>query len=192
MTVPHAKELKALARAEALMERRAAHAALDAGGLKDATRHLLSALANWRGRVIAGYLPIKTEIDPRDAMARLAADSPLVVPMMPGPGQPLSFRRWTPGCALVDGGHGTLIPAAGETLVPDALIVPLLAFDLLGHRLGYGGGFYDRTLTDLRARQAVFAVGFAYAAQEMAALPVEATDARLDAVVTEKGLAVGG
>jgi len=66
--------------------------------------------------------------------------------------------------------------------------VPLLAFDRAGYRLGYGGGFYDRTLAGLRAAGPVVAVGFAYAAQEVAAVPREATDARLDAVVTERGV----
>ncbi|MCR8726752.1 5-formyltetrahydrofolate cyclo-ligase [Frigidibacter sp. ROC022] len=192
MTVPHAKELKAAARIEALMQRDAAHRSLDADDRSMATRHLLSSLARWHGRVVAGYLPIRTEIDPLPAMTQLAAEGDVAVPVMTGAGRPLEFRRWTPGCALVDGGMGTLIPESGETLVPDALIVPVVAFDALGHRLGYGGGFYDRTLTELRARQSVFAVGFAYAAQEMAALPVETTDARLDAVVTEEGFAVGG
>ncbi len=177
---------KAAARAEALGLRRAAHEA--AGGPGVATRHLLSALTHHHGRVIAGYLPIRTEIDPVPAMTALAEAGPVVVPEVQGPGQPLRFRRWTPGCALVAGRFGALVPADGEILRPDALIVPLVAFDGLFHRLGYGGGFYDRTLAELRAGQSCFALGFAYAGQEAAALPVEPSDARLDGIVTEKGV----
>lgn len=194
MTVPGARALKAIARAEALAQRREAH--LAAAGPEspvpgDATRHLLSALASHHGRVIAGYLPMRTEIDPLPAMAHLAAAGPVVVPVVRGAGLPLAFRRWTPGCRLVAGAFGAMVPETGETLEPDALIVPMVAFDGFGHRLGYGGGFYDRTLAALRERRAVLAVGFAYSQQAMAALPVEATDARLDMVVTERGLAVG-
>ncbi len=101
---------------------------------------------------------------------------------------PLKFREWTPGCALVEGEFGALIPAEGAWLDPVVLIVPLLAFDARGYRLGYGGGFYDRTLEALRARRPTLAVGFAFAAQEVAEVPIDATDQRLDAVVTETGL----
>lgn len=191
MTIAGAKRLKATARKEALGQRRDAWVA--AGGKPgEATRHLLSALAQHHGRVIAGYLPMRDEIDPLPAMELLAADGPVVVPVVQGEGQPLVFRRWTPGCALVKGPHGAMVPKTGEELEPEALIIPLVAFDALGHRLGYGGGYYDRTLFALRARRVVLAVGFAYAGQAMAALPVEATDAKLDLVVTERGLAVGG
>jgi 5-formyltetrahydrofolate cyclo-ligase len=191
MTVPGAKAMKAVARAEALVQRKDAHRAA-AALVDDANRHLLSALARHHGRVIAGYLPMRTEIDPLPAMAHLAEEGPVVVPVVRGAGQPLAFRRWTPGCALIRGAFGAMIPETGEELDPDALIVPVVAFDGLGHRLGYGGGFYDRTLTALRARHPVLAVGFAYSGQAMAALPVEATDAKLDMVVTERGVAVGG
>ena len=87
---------------------------------------------------------------------------------------------------MVPGAFGARVPKASEPVVPDVVIVPMLAFDRNGHRLGYGGGFYDRTLAALRAQQDVFAVGLAYAAQELKGLPFEATDAPLDAIVTER------
>ena len=125
-------------------------------------------------------------------MTVLAGIGPVAVPEIVGPGRPLLFRRWTPGCALTVGPYGAMVPATGAVVEPEAVIVPLVAFDGLFHRIGYGGGFYDRTLAALRLRRPVFAVGFAYAGQEAAALPVEPTDARLDAIVTEAGLRLHG
>ena len=177
---------KAEARIEAISRRRAAHAS--AAGPGEATRYLLDVLEPYRGQVISGYLPIRSEIDPLPAMSRLATDGPVVVPVIPGPEVSLLFRRWIPGGALIEGPFGALIPETGEDLEPVALIVPLLAFDLAGNRLGYGGGFYDRTLARLRGLGPVFAVGFAYAGQEMNPLPIEPTDAPLDAIVTEAGV----
>jgi 5-formyltetrahydrofolate cyclo-ligase len=110
------------------------------------------------------------------------------VPVIMGKGLPLRFREWAPGCAMVAGEFGAEIPAEGAWLEPEVLIVPLLAFDARGFRLGYGGGFYDRTLAGLRDRHKVLAVGFAFAAQEVAHVPVDGFDQRLDLVVTEKGV----
>ena len=89
---------------------------------------------------------------------------------------------------MMPGEFGAAIPAEGAWIEPEVLIVPLLAFDARGYRLGYGGGFYDRTLEGLRARGPVLAVGFAFDAQEVAEVPTEPTDQRLDAVVTESGV----
>jgi 5-formyltetrahydrofolate cyclo-ligase len=89
---------------------------------------------------------------------------------------------------MMEGPFGILVPENGEEIVPDVLIVPLAAFDDRGVRLGYGGGFYDRTLAELKARAEVHAVGFAYSAQHEVSLPYEATDVPLDAVVTEHGV----
>jgi 5-formyltetrahydrofolate cyclo-ligase len=113
---------------------------------------------------------------------------PVGVPVVEAPGRPLRFRVWRPGCALTTGPFGVLVPAEGEEIVPEVLIVPLAAFDRRGFRLGYGGGFYDRTLARLKTRATVHAAGFAYAAQEEPSLPNEATDVPLDAVVTERGV----
>lgn len=190
MTIADVVRLKAAAREEAGRLRLRAQDELGPAP-ETATRHLLSALTRFKGRVIAGYLPIGTEIDPRPAMESLSEVAEICLPVVTTKGTPLSFRRWTPGSALIEHKFGTMIPAEDVPMTPEALIVPLLAFDRLGHRLGYGGGYYDRTISDLRARGArIRAFGFAYGLQEMAALPVEPFDARLDAVITEGGIAL--
>jgi 5-formyltetrahydrofolate cyclo-ligase len=174
---------KSVARKAAFARRKAAHA--DAASLTPpATARMIAALAG--ARIVAGYMPIRTEIDPRAAMAALhAAGARICVPVIEGEARPLSFREWTPDCALIDGPFGALIPLSGAPLIPDALIVPLLAFDRAGGRLGYGGGYYDRSLAQLRAANRVAAIGFAYGAQQAPPLPQEATDQPLTAIVTE-------
>ncbi|TNC73051.1 5-formyltetrahydrofolate cyclo-ligase [Rubellimicrobium roseum] len=146
---------------------------------------LMQVLEAHRGRPLAGYLPMRTEIDPLPAMVEAVRHGPVGVPVTPRIGLPLTFRRWTPGCEMLDGGFGTQIPASGEEVAPEVLIVPLVAFDRQGGRLGYGGGFYDRTLAALRAQGPMTAIGFAWAAQEDEGLPLEETDAPLDVIVTE-------
>ena len=174
--------VKASARTAAFAARRAAFAA----GQGQAAELLADVLAAYRGAVLSGYMPMRTEIDPLPAMA--AHQGPVGVPVIVGPAQPLRFREWSPGCTMVPGEFGALIPAEGGWLEPAVLIVPLLAFDARGYRLGYGGGFYDRTLEGLRGRGPVLAVGFAFAAQEVEAVPIDATDQRLDMIVTEQGV----
>ncbi|VDC29176.1 5-formyltetrahydrofolate cyclo-ligase [Pseudogemmobacter humi] len=176
------KDVKSAARAAAFAAREAAHAK----GQGQAAELLADFLAPHRGKVLSGYMPMRSEIDPLPAMA--AHQGPVGVPVIPGRDQPLRFREWSPGCALVEGTFKALVPAEGAWLEPEVVIVPLLAFDGRGYRLGYGGGFYDRTLELLRARRPTLAVGFAFAAQEMAGVPIEPTDQRLDAVVTEQGV----
>jgi 5-formyltetrahydrofolate cyclo-ligase len=177
---------KPAARAAARAVRAAAHAAAGAGAQAAATARLARALAPHAGKVLAGYMPMRTEIDPLPAMA--GHRGPVCVPVIDVAGLPLRFRAWSPGAPLVAGAFGALVPEEGDWLVPAVLIVPLLAFDARGFRLGYGGGFYDRTLAGLRAAGAATAIGFAYAAQQVPAVPVEPTDARLDLVVTEAGV----
>jgi 5-formyltetrahydrofolate cyclo-ligase len=173
---------KAEARAEAFARRAVAFAK----GQGQAAEILGDYLAGQGGKVLSGYMPMRTEIDPLPAMA--AHRGPVGVPVIQGKGLPLRFREWTPGCRMVEGTFKALVPEEGAWVEPEVLIVPLLAFDARGYRLGYGGGFYDRTLEGLRAKGPVLAVGFAFAAQEVAELPVEPTDQRLDAVVTERGV----
>ncbi|MDP2081664.1 MAG: 5-formyltetrahydrofolate cyclo-ligase [Pseudotabrizicola sp.] len=173
---------KAAARKTAFAVRKAAFAA----GQGQAAELLADVLAGNRGAVLSGYMPMRTEIDPLPAMA--AHQGAVGVPVIMGPAQALRFREWSPGCAMVAGAFGALIPADGAWLEPEVLIVPLLAFDARGYRLGYGGGFYDRTLEGLRARGPVLAIGFAFAAQEVAEVPIDATDQRLDMIVTEQGV----
>lgn len=175
-------EIKQVARRAAFERRAAAHRACPPG----AAAHLSGVLAGYRGVALAGYLPIRTEIDPRPAMAEAAAHGPVGVPVILAAGQPLRFSRWTPGCVLRAGPFGAMVPERDDWLEPEIVIVPLVAFDRTGGRLGYGGGFYDRTLEQLRRRRPVLAIGFAYAAQEARDLPLEPTDQPLDMVVTEE------
>ncbi len=174
-------EIKAQARRDAFAARKVAFAA----GQGRAAELLADFLAPHRGKALSSYMPMRTEIDPLAAMA--AHEGPVGVPVILGKGQPLRFREWSPGCVMVPGEFGALIPADGAWIDPDVLIVPLLSFDRRGYRLGYGGGFYDRTLEGLRARRPRLAVGFAFAAQEVAEVPTEPTDQRLDAILTEAG-----
>ncbi|RBI83879.1 5-formyltetrahydrofolate cyclo-ligase [Rhodosalinus halophilus] len=178
------QEAKRAAREAAFARRRAAHAARPA----EPARHLIRVLGEHRGRPLAGYLPIRTEIDPRPAMTEAARHGPVGVPVIRGKGLPLVFSRWAPDCRLVPGPFGAAIPETEALIVPEVLIVPLVAFDRYGGRLGYGGGFYDRTLAGLRAEGPVLAIGFAYAAQEAEDLPRDATDEPLDMIVTEEGV----
>ena len=178
--------MSAEAKAELRRAAGAARRTAQAAGQGDACGRLLEALAPHRGRPVSGYWPLGSEIDPRPALAALTEHGPVGLPVVEGPARPLVFRRWRPGDPLVPGGFGTSVPAAGEPMVPEVLIVPLLAFDGRGHRLGYGGGFYDRTLAALRGRGPVLAVGFAFGAQRVDALPTEPTDEPLDLVVTQE------
>lgn len=142
-------------------------------------------LAGYRGVPLAGYMPIRTEISPLNAMSEAAAYGPVGVPVIRAAGEPLWFSKWEPECDMVEGPFGASVPALGEVMIPEILIVPLVSFDRNGGRLGYGGGFYDRTLEGLRARGAVLAIGFAFGAQEASDLPLELTDQPLDMIVTE-------
>jgi len=175
---------KTLAREAAFAARKTAFAA----GQGQAAEILADYLVGQAGRVLAGYMPMRTEIDPLPAMA--AHQGPVGVPVIMAKAMPLRFREWSPGARMVEGAFKALIPEDGAWVEPQVLIVPLLAWDARGYRLGYGGGFYDRTLEGLRARVPVLAVGFAFAAQEVAEVPIDATDQRLDAMVTEKGVTV--
>lgn len=150
-----------------------------------ANARLLAWLGEGSGGVIAGYMPIRTELSPLAAMTALAAHNTLCVPVVRGAGQPLAFHVWTPGAAMVAGAFGAQVPADVIPAIPDTVIVPMVAFDARCARLGYGGGFYDRTLQGLRARApALRVVGFAHDAQEVAEVPLEPTDQPLDAVIT--------
>ena len=138
------------------------------------------------GAIVAGYFPFRDEADPRALMAALSAKGhPLALPSVE-PDRPLTFRAWAIGDAMHLSAYGIPEPlASAPEAVPNLVLVPLLAFDAAGHRLGYGGGFYDRTLQALKG---VVAIGVAYAGQEVPALPREAHDHPLHAVITENGL----
>lgn len=178
-------DIKTAARAEAFARRKAAFAARGPG---DAAL-LTDVLTAHAGAILAGYMPMRTEVDCLPAMAAHLAVGQggcVCVPVIPGPAQPLQFHDWHPGAVMVAGAFGALIPEGAVERVPSVLIVPLLAFDRQGFRLGYGGGFYDRTLEGLRAHGPVTAIGFAFAAQEVPEVPTEPTDQRLDMIVTER------
>ncbi len=176
------QELKKKVRKEAFINRQKAFAA-DIG---NSASLLSSVLAGYRGVPIAGYLPIKTEIDPLSAMEEASAHSLVGVPVIQGNSKPLKFSRWEPGCNLKKGPFDVQIPVNSYYFVPEVLIIPMVGFDRNGGRLGYGGGFYDRTLEYLRSRQATLAIGFAYSEQEFENLPLEPTDQKLDIIITER------
>jgi len=182
------RELRRLA----FERRRPAHSSDRAGGgaMSLAARdHFLAARLHVGAAVVSGFMPIRTEIDALPLMTALvAAGHRLCVPVIQGKGMALRFREWLPDAAMTEGAFGAMVPAAGEWLEPELLIAPLLAFDRRGWRLGYGGGFYDRTLLALRAKRRTLAVGLAYSAQEVDAVPCDRSDQPLDAIVTELGL----
>lgn len=176
--------IKAAARKAAFIRRKAAFDGVGPGR----AAFLSEFLAGYRGVALAGYMPIRTEISPIAAMEEAAAHGPVGVPVIQDAGQALRFSRWEPECDMVDGPFGARVPMVEAYFEPEILIVPLVAFDANGGRLGYGGGFYDRTLEGLRAKRATLAVGFAFAAQEADDLPQEPTDQPLDLIITETGI----
>ncbi len=183
----HISEQKTDARKLAFAARKIAHAqGLD----QDANNWLLGYIAmHPQADVIAAYMPIRTEISPLAAMTVMHGQGKRIcMPVILGPAQPLVFREWTPMCAMQEGAFGAAVPVAGDDLEPDLVITPLLAWDNTGYRLGYGGGFYDRSFEQMRRRRPTLGVGFAYAAQQVAKVPCDATDQPLDALVTETNI----
>ncbi|MDE0590215.1 5-formyltetrahydrofolate cyclo-ligase [Halocynthiibacter sp. C4] len=145
---------------------------------------LAEVLAPHAGKVLAGYMPIRTEINPLPEMR--AHDGPVAVPVIQAKGAPLKFALWSENTEMTRGEFGAMIPARPEYVTPEVLIVPLVAFDAAGNRLGYGGGFYDRTLEELRAAGNAIAIGFAFETQYFEQIPCEPTDQRLDVMVTDE------
>ena len=140
------------------------------------------------GAILSAYWPMGDELDPRPLIHRAqAAGHAVGLPVVVAKAQPLVFRDWTPQTRFVPGGFKTAVPEpSAPEVVPSVLLVPLLAFDLAGYRLGYGGGFYDRTLTRLRAAGRITAIGFAYEGQLVDAVPRAEYDQPLDAILTER------
>ena len=140
------------------------------------------------GTIVSGFMPMKSEISPLPLLrALVGAGARLALPVVAGQGKPLVMRAWAFGAPLIAGVWGIREPEpAAPAVAPDILIVPLLAFDRAGQRVGYGAGYYDRTIAALRAEQPVLAIGLAFAAQEIAVVPATPHDAPLDLVLTER------
>lgn len=141
-------------------------------------------------KVVSGYLPIRDELDPRPLMAAFAAcDTHLCLPVIQGRTKPLSFRAWSPGDAMDTAEWGIQEPKADQpTLIPDLMLVPLLAIDHAGNRLGYGAGHYDRTIAAIRLSKPVITIGLAFAPQIIDAVPHMPYDVSLDWILTPSGL----
>ena len=142
------------------------------------------------GRVVSGFLPIRSEVDLRPLMAGLRSrGARICVPVILDK-ERIVFRELVPGAVLIDCGFGTSAPGPeAQVLDPDLMLVPIAAFDAAGHRIGYGGGYYDRAIAGLREKgQDPRLIGIAFDCQEVASVPAEPHDIRLPAVLTESGL----
>ena len=140
--------------------------------------------------IIAFYFPIKTEVDPFPLVHLLhGSNLRFCLPIVRQRAHSLVFREWSVDSELITSSYGAKVPAQGVPLIPDLIITPLLAFDHFGSRLGYGGGFYDRTIGELRERGKVIALGMAFESQKTdTVIPTESTDQKMDYVLTEKGV----
>ncbi len=183
-----ANNTKALARSAARKIRALAHEEQKLAAPLALLAHAFPVVEQAGRSVVSGFFPYQSEIDVRPLLGKLAGDGwTTCLPIVIADNQPLEFRRWLPGEPTVAGVWG--IPRPPEDMpvvVPDVLLVPLLAFDRSGYRLGYGGGYYDRTLALLRGAKTVVAIGVAYSAQEVDAVPHDGRDQMLDFVMTEK------
>ncbi len=180
---------KADARKRAAKVRAAAHAQ---GGDKAAQGLALTGLGflgDAGPAVVSGFYPYRSELDLRPLMSRLAGEGwTTALPIVLKAGKPLLFRAWVPGEATEPGAWDIPVPSpSAATVEPDVMLVPLLAFDRSGYRLGYGGGYYDRTIEMFRAQRPLTAVGVAFAAQEVEDVVRGVHDQPLDWVLTETG-----
>jgi 5-formyltetrahydrofolate cyclo-ligase len=182
-------QVKAQARKDATKARRVAHEAAkdDAALLLAAQCFPVSPKAG--ASVVSAFFPYQSEIDTRPLLGRLGGEGwTTCLPIVIAQGESLVFRRWMPGEPTIPGIWKIPRPTEeAEIVEPDVLMVPMLAFDRKGFRLGYGGGFYDRTLGMLRKKKTIVAIGVAYAAQEVASVPHGTHDQPVDFVMTEKG-----
>jgi 5-formyltetrahydrofolate cyclo-ligase len=139
------------------------------------------------GAIVSGYWPIRSEIDPMPLMRRLAAQGArLALPAIIGRDQPLIFRAWSSDTEMLQGQLGIMEPSPRSNVVePDIVLVPLAAFDRVGHRIGYGAGHYDRSLRQLLLSKTIVAIGLAFAVQQIDTIPSLPHDVRLDYVLTE-------
>lgn len=182
------KDNKRALRKQAVARRDEAAAADDGRAGTRLAGHLEAAAVVPAGAVVSGFWPIGSEFDVWPALnALVARGHPVALPVVAGAGRPLEFRLWRKGDAMATGPFGIREPLATAPAVdPEVLLVPLLAFDRTGYRLGYGGGFYDRSLAGLRDRGTPRAIGVGWSAQEVPAVPRAAYDQPLDWIVTER------
>lgn len=181
-------------RKQAKAKRDEAAKALGDDGIKGFFEHLLgtwsqvSAPFGASEAILAGYWPFESEMDVRPALVALDRTGVLLtLPEVAAKDRPLRFRAWRPDEALVEGDHGTFHPLDSVPMMrPDVVLVPLLAFDRRGYRIGWGGGYYDRTLELLRKTGECVAIGVAYAAQEVDEVPTDEYDQAVDWIITEQ------
>jgi 5-formyltetrahydrofolate cyclo-ligase len=178
---------KTALRREALARRGAVAPGARAAFSRRLAREGLRLARLWRPRAVSAFHPLRDEPDTLALLKALAAEGfATALPVVVGRGSPLVFRSWRPGDPTRSGAMSIAEPLESAPAVePDLLFVPLACFDRRGHRIGYGAGYYDRTLAGLRAIKPVHAVGVAYGVCEVAAVPYEAHDETLDAIVTD-------
>lgn len=162
----------------------------DAGNLAAANFFTAFPLSN--DKIVSLYWPIGSELDTRPLLTKLHdAGVICALPVIEKKDHPLSFRLWRPEMVLQPGPFKVPIPLeTAEAVTPNVVITPLLAFDAAGYRLGYGGGFYDRTLEKLRRNHSCEAIGYGYAGQEVVTVVTDRYDQQLDAMVTEKDVRI--
>ena len=187
--MPSIDEQKRLQRIQAKQQRAAAFA-LDPNSGDQVNHHLLNSNKLQPQHIVAVYWPLGDELDPMPLLNGLhALGHQMVLPVMLGAGKPLIFRTWHPNDVLLEAKFGTCEPSEDKHILePDVILAPLLAFDGNGFRLGYGGGFYDRTIEKLRQNKPVLVYGIAYAAQVMPQVVKGPYDQPLDAIITELGV----
>ncbi len=181
-------EIKRLARSKATLTRLDVHETAKPGAGAALAARGLPIARSAQKNVVSAFHSFDTEISTFELFDKLVAEGWITaLPVVVAKNTPLVFRQWVPGDALILGRWNIKVPLeSAPEVLPDVLLVPMLAFDRKGFRLGYGGGFYDRTLEKLRTLKSVTAIGIAYAGQEVVAVPVEEFDQRLDWIMTEK------
>jgi 5-formyltetrahydrofolate cyclo-ligase len=182
------EDVKARLRAQARQARASLDHAERAEAAEAAAQHFFGQIALAPGEIVAAYWRIRDELDCQPILVKLMdSGQPVLLPVVTGAEEPLELRIWEEGAALYESGFGTLAPAeTAPRAEPDVVLIPLLGFDKTGTRLGYGGGYYDRTLASLSKKPKL--IGLAFAAQELDHIPREPHDVPLDAIVTETGV----
>jgi 5-formyltetrahydrofolate cyclo-ligase len=173
---------------QAALARRDAMPAAERAAAVDAVTQRPFPISVAPGMIVSGYSPMKSEFNPVPLLRKLAdAGAKLALPVTPKRGNPLIMRAWAFGDELAAGVWGIREPKPEAAEVfPDIMLVPLAAFDRAGHRIGYGAGYYDKTIARIRAMKPVTAIGLAFAVQEIGQVPATPFDQQLDLVLTEK------